>query len=583
MAKHIAVIGIDGSGKSSCYEDLLRIISTNRNVAGIGDKVLVSVSSGELITPQDIIRVKVKSALGIFVRMCRGELLYEMSKLTELVVRSKIQNTIAKRYKPEYIFTDGSPLVNMLGWGRYYHPRYFNEKVYTELLAYLTGEKRISLAKAFYYARHIPELVLINRVYAAHLQVPDTIIFLKVKPEEAIQRIMCRGKEIQAHEHTQFLAMLQEAYSFVCKMLSASFPIKIIEIDTDGLTQEEVMQKCYKMIDTTEPAAKVNIVATTISGSVKDWKKLDSMESEFRRYHESSKAFIVDSHKEAFETTRNLIKQGVKIIVSAGGAGTFNSVLEGCCYDEAPSADLRLAFLRKGSADLIGKVLNIPDELKPAVKIISEGITNDKTIESDVLEIQAREAGGKMRNYHMIGFGGVGVFGDIPYFTESRFIKYYKGILGYLFGDRGPFLTGANLALLKRYLDKMRGNKIKFRIIADGIDIPFKNYINIIIMNGDLGKHFPIAKGIPLGGGDFQVTLMGDRGLIAAYKQMIYAWKGDMASHKESLGVDIFRTKTLKILPDSNSQYFLNVDGLLKRVSGNIVYRLFSKVKLITG
>ncbi|PIP21177.1 MAG: hypothetical protein COX40_00740 [Candidatus Omnitrophica bacterium CG23_combo_of_CG06-09_8_20_14_all_40_11] len=558
-------------------------MSVNMSVAGIGDKVLITASGGELITPPDILQIKVKSALGIIVRMCRGKLLYEMSKLTELIVRSKIQTIITKKYKPEYIFTDGSALVNMLGWGKYYHPEHFTEKDYTGLIAYLTGEKKIPLTKLFYYVKHIPELVLINRVYSAHLQVPDTIIFLKVKPEEAIERILHRGKQIQVHEHMQFLTILQEAYAFVCKMLSMNFPVKIIELDTGGLSQKEVMQRCQKMLDVNEPAAKVNIIATTISGSIKDWKKLDSMEAEFKRYHEDSKVFIVDSHKEAFETTRNLIRQGAKIIVSAGGAGTFNSVLEGCCFEQVPSTDLRLAFLRKGSADLIGKVLNIPDELGPAVKIISEGISSDKTLESDILEIQAQEITGRICKYHMIGFGGVGVFGDIPYFTESRFIKYYKGLLGYFFGDRGPFLTGANLALLKRYLDKMKGRKIKFKIIADGIDIPFKNYINIIIMNGDLGKDFPIARGIPLGSGDFQVTLMEDKGLSASYKQLIHAWKGDLPDHKDALGITILRTKSLQIIPDSDTQYFINVDGLLKRVNGKIAYKLFSKIKLIMG
>ncbi|MCK9614387.1 MAG: deoxynucleoside kinase [Candidatus Omnitrophica bacterium] len=580
---HIAIVGIDGSGKSSCYEDLLLKISADRKVAGVGDKVLVSIPGAGLVTPQDIVQVKLKSSLGVIVRMCHGKFLYEISKLSELVLRSKIQNTIAKRYKPQYIITDGSALVNILGWGRYFHPQYFNEKMYVELIAYLTGKKKISFLKAFYYAKRIPELVLINRIYSACLQVPDIIIFLKVKPEVAIQRILARGKEVQVHEQTQFLSMLQEAYSFVCKLLSVSFPVKIVEIDTDGLTKEEVTKHCQDVLDKNDSPAKVNIVATTISGSIKDWKKLDSMESEFKRYIESSKVFIEDSHKDAFETTRNLVKQGAKIIVSAGGAGTFNSVLEGCCCSQALPADLRLAFLRKGSADLIGKVLNIPDELEPAVKIISEGIIKDKTIESDVLEVEARTTSGEIRKYHMIGFGGVGVFGDIPYFTESRFIKYYKGFLGYLFGDRGPFLTGANLALFKRYLDKIRGKNIKFRIVADGIDIPFKKYMNIIIMNGDLGKHFPIARGIPLGSGDFQVTLMEDKGPISAYKQMLHAWKGGLESHKEELGVYVFRTNKLKIIPDSNYEYFLNLDGLLKKTAGPVEYSVFSKVKLVTA
>jgi len=40
----------------------------------------------------------------------------------------------------------------------------------------------------------------------------------------------------------------------------------------------------------------------------------------------------------------------------------------------------------------------------------------------------------------MIGFGGLGVFGDIPRFTESRVIKAYKGVLGQLFRRPRPFM-----------------------------------------------------------------------------------------------------------------------------------------------
>lgn len=581
---HIAIIGIDGSGKSACYEGLLDILKQNKSVAGIGDKVLISDNTKQLVIPKDILRVKVKSALGILVKMCKGKFLYEISKLTELVSRSKIQDTILKRYKPEFIITDGSPLINILGWARYYHPKHFNEQEYSKDLSYLTGVKRMSLANLFYYLRNIPEIVLINKVYSAPLRAPDIIIFLKVSPEVAMQRIISRGKDIQVHEYRDFLQMLQEAYVFVCNIIKKEFSAMVLEIDTDNLSIDGVLNKCREFINSlSEGSAKINIVATTISGSIKDWKKLDNMEDEFKHYYSDSKAYIVDSHREAFETTKNLINQGAKIIVSAGGAGTFNSVLEGSCSAGSLSEDLRLAFLRKGSADLIGKALNIPDELESAVKIICEGIKKDRVIVSDVLEIKANDIKGELKKFHMIGFGGVGVFGDIPYFTESRFIKYYKGLLGYFFGDRGPFLTGANLAMAKRYLDKIKGKRMKFKVVIDEDDLPFKDYISIIIMNGDLGKHFPIAKGIPLGSGDFQITLMEDKGLISAYKQMIHAWKGDMSDYQDKLGIQIFRTKKVKIIPDSNLPYFINVDGLLRKVSGQIEYHLFSKIKLITG
>jgi len=124
---------------------------------------------------------------------------------------------------------------------------------------------------------------------------------------------------------------------------------------------------------------------------------------------------------------------------------------------------------------------------------------------------------------------------------------------------------------------------MKFRVVAEGVDLPFKDYMNIIVMNGDLGKHFPIARGVPLASGDFQVTLMEDKGTIGAYRQMIHAWKGDLESYKERLGVYIFRTNKLRLIPDTDSEYFYNLDGLLKKAVGPIEYRVFSRIKLITG
>jgi hypothetical protein len=54
---------------------------------------------------------------------------------------------------------------------------------------------------------------------------------------------------------------------------------------------------------------------------------------------------------------------------------------------------------------------------------------------ADVLAIESAEPDGTTQRRHMVGFGGFGLFGDVPRFTESRFVKYYKGILRMLFGD----------------------------------------------------------------------------------------------------------------------------------------------------
>lgn len=322
----------------------------------------------------------------------------------------------------------------------------------------------------------------------------------------------------------------------------------------------------------------INIIATTISGSIKDWQKMKSLGKEFQKHYSGKvSVFEVDSHEKAKEKAHELVEKGETIIVSAGGAGTFNSILEGARLEHGFPKDLRLAFLRKGSADLIGKVLKIPDSLKEASQIISNSIKNDKTITSDVIELEIDS-----QKYHFIGFGGVGIFGIVPYFTENRLKKYYKGLLGYFFGDRGPFLMGASLAVLKHYKDNIFRKK-EFIVEVDDNKLGAKQYSSIIIVNGDLGKDFPIAKGMSLGDGSFKVILLEDLGVLKTYQQFIHIWKGDFEKFKKRLGIMIFTAKKLTITPQMPFKYMINIDGSLAKTQKAIRYKISDRIKLITG
>lgn len=322
----------------------------------------------------------------------------------------------------------------------------------------------------------------------------------------------------------------------------------------------------------------INIIATTISGSIKDWQKIDKIKPEFEKHYKGNvEVFIVDSHEKAKQKAHELVENNECLIVSAGGSGTFAHILEGCRMKDGYSKELRLAFLRKGSADLLGKVLKMPDELERNVKLIVEGIINDKTISSDVIEINING-----KNHHFIGYGGIGVFGVVPFFTESRIKKYYKGILSYLFGDRGPFLLGVNLAILKFYFEELF-RQIKFNIDTDHLKENNIKLSNLLIMNGDLGKHYPIAPGMPLNSGNFQVSILKNKGIITCYKQLIHAWKGDMHVHKEKLGLETVLTKKLTIESVKAKKYMVNIDGALHVTNQPISYRISDSVRLISG
>ena len=193
----------------------------------------------------------------------------------------------------------------------------------------------------------------------------------------------------------------------------------------------------------------IDVVATTISGSIKDWGKIKRIIPLFAESGETDVAlYSVDSHAEARSKTADLVDGGSKIIISAGGSGTFNAVLEGCFDAGGDTSDLKLGFLRKGSADLIGKVLGMPDEIEKAIEVFVRAIRENIVVPCDVLKASSEE--GEVVARRFVGYGGAELFGRVPHYTENRFIKYYKGLLSQLFGDMGPFFVGTSLAITEK-------------------------------------------------------------------------------------------------------------------------------------
>ena len=149
---------------------------------------------------------------------------------------------------------------------------------------------------------------------------------------------------------------------------------------------------------------RIDVIATTISGSIQDWKKVERIVPLFREEGlEDVRLHVTASHAEARETARAVLEEGCRIPISAGGSGTFRSVLEGCIDSGLPLQEIRLGFLRKGSADLIGKTLGMPDEIEQAVAVFASAIRSGDTIDCDVLSAESVEV--NCPPQHFVGYG----------------------------------------------------------------------------------------------------------------------------------------------------------------------------------
>lgn len=329
-------------------------------------------------------------------------------------------------------------------------------------------------------------------------------------------------------------------------------------------------------------AQKIEVIATTISGSIKDWGKVKRIVPLFERHDRKDVALhAVDSHAAARERTRDLIAAGCRVVISAGGSGTFNSVLEGCIDSGVGLAEITLGFLRKGSADLIGKTLDMPDDIDEAIAVFAKSLATGRTVPCDV--IQAVGAGPGQGPRHFVGYGGAAIFGRIPHYTENRFIKYYKGVLSQLFGDMGPFFVGASLSVTERVLKSLWRRKQHWRIEVDGVAAAQGKYQAMIIVNGDLGSDLPFAKDVPLGSGDFHLFALRDIGLLRLPGQFKHAWDASIMDDAERWGFEHHRVERgLTIAPDGGESFPLNVDGSTLLCSGSARFTIVDRINLIS-
>jgi len=327
----------------------------------------------------------------------------------------------------------------------------------------------------------------------------------------------------------------------------------------------------------------IDIIATTISGSIKDWGKVKRIVPLFNEHGLTDiNLCTVDSHAEARRKTAELMTAGGSIIISAGGSGTFNAVMEGCFDSGRNLKDIRIGFLRKGSADLIGKTLGMPDEIEAAIDVFVRAIRQDKVVPCDVL--LASDVGGETKPRRFVGYGGAEIFGRIPHFTENRFIKYYKGVLSLLFGDLGPFFVGTSVATTDKLIRTLGRKKRQWQITVDGREVALDRFHAIIIVNGYLGPDMPFARGEALGSGKFYVFTIADLGAFRLVRQLKHAWDASIMNNPEKWGFGSFTVgEKLLLQPLEGGEFPLNTDGSTTICHGGVEVTICDQVYLLSS
>lgn len=593
----VSIVGIDGCGKSSTFEGALAALAGEIPVVGVGDRVLGGAPGVPLRERTDVPRARLTRAVGHAAKGLRAPVLYKNVKFFELVERTRLVEHVARHDAPAVILCDGDPLVNTAAWAaaRFARERLAgDDDALDEGLALLTHEQTIPLRALPAELRRSWQLALLNRLRLGRFAYPDLVVLLRIAPAVALGRIRARGRLLQAHETEAFLADLDRAYERVCALLERRRGLPVLRLEVDVLSPEETVARVVEatrgLLARRDEAhadvtSGIDVVATTISGSIEDQLKVGRIGPEFRaKTTQAVRVHVANTHAEAQELTRAVVVRGGRLLVSAGGAGTFNAVLEGAHVEGRVPDDLRLAFLRKGSADLIGKVLGIPDALPEAVAAIVGGIESGDTVAADVLGVETTGRHGEPVTRHLVGFGGFGVFGEVPRFTESRFVKAYKGLLGQLFGDLGPFMTGFALATVSWSLARLRGRRPRLSLLLDDEELAPETWVSVIVMNGDLGPDFKLGRGLDLASGTFRVIALPYLGPRMTVRQAVACRTAAVLDDPARYGAVVRTVRMLSVRPERpDYEQLVNVDGLRLLGRGPVTVSVRSRVALVPG
>lgn len=229
----IAILGIDGSGKSTLSRRLARESSAAQTTCTIADSLEIW-EGGRPQELQPLIAERVRRWIGARAKRAESLARYKIPKLAELFLRDHLLEEAGRWYRPASVFMDGMPLLNLCAWSALYREEQFSEEVCARLLSVLTrGAAGVRRDDPVF--RRFPELVRLHQLRLDRLHVPDVTIFLDVPPEVCVERIESRGERKQVHETREKLARLRDAYLLVTSVLArrVGTPVLVLEGDRD--------------------------------------------------------------------------------------------------------------------------------------------------------------------------------------------------------------------------------------------------------------------------------------------------------------------------------------------------------------
>ena len=251
----------------------------------------------------------------------------------------------------------------------------------------------------------------------------------------------------------------------------------------------------------------------------------------------SFEALMTTAPEHATELTREALRGGCDLVVSVGGDGTHNEVVNGFFTPEGPlRTEAQLSFISMGTGSDLIKTLGVPKDPELALKHLLRGSPR----EVDLGRLSFTNHRGDKEERYFINIAGLGLDGD----TVDRVNRTSKAQGGFI-----SFLWGTVVSL-------MLYRNVEMAITVDGEPVFSGPVVIVAVANGRyFGGGMCIAPRAEMSDGLFDVVIMHSLGKAELLLNLPKVYKGTHLDHPYCIYL-----RGRKVLIETE-QALLNLDG----------------------
>ncbi len=286
------------------------------------------------------------------------------------------------------------------------------------------------------------------------------------------------------------------------------------------------------------PLAQIAVVINPAAGGGLAGKRWPKIAAALEREGCNFVHGFTEKAGDATEFTRRYLQKGYELIVSVGGDGTNNEVINGFFYEhKAVRESAAVGFISTGTGSDLIRTLGIPKNYNLAVKHLLESPVRP----ADVGKVSFINNRGDPESRYFINIAGLGLDGD----TVGRVNRTSKAMGGFL-----SFLWGTVVSLL------LYRNK-EMTVTIDGNLISKGPVTTVVIGNGCFfGGGMKIAPQALIDDGVFDVVVLENLSKSNLLVNLPRVYKGKHMGHPKMIYL-----KGKRINVTSSEEALLNLDG----------------------